>query len=349
MTFSEELFTSPIFCAYATLIKLNVIITIMNEMHFRGIDLNSLIVFAVLMRERSVTKTAEKLFLGQPAISHALSRLREKFSDRLFVRTRDGMVPTPRALEIDQLLAPGLAHLETAIRPTEPFDPAQSKAIIRLGLPDDLDIYLPALVKKLSLHAPHVRLVVRPTDFRAAPAQLDSADIHVALCAKPIALESWHQVEVLMRESFAAIYDAKQIGKKGTLSLKQYLKLPHILVSQNGEFHGAVDEKLKALGLFRHVMIAAARFTTLPLLLRQIPAIANVPISSVKTYAENFNLEVSSLPFESPSFDLAIINHARLSEDAVTCWFKNIIKTIVQEPARTIRSRPTSKSSQQGR
>jgi LysR family transcriptional regulator, mexEF-oprN operon transcriptional activator len=226
-----------IFCAYVKLIKSNRIMLFMNENNFRGMDLNALVVFAVLMRERSVTKAAEKLFLGQPAVSHALNRLREKFSDKLFVRTRDGMVPTVRAIEIDQMLASGLAHLEAAICPADSFDSAHSNAIIRFGVPDDLEIYLPALAKVMSAKAPFMRLVVRPTDFRTAPAQLDEADVHVALCAKPIALESWHDVEVLKRETFAAIYDAKQIAKQGKLSLKQYLKLPHILVSQNGELH----------------------------------------------------------------------------------------------------------------
>jgi LysR family transcriptional regulator, mexEF-oprN operon transcriptional activator len=309
----------------------------MNEKHFHGVDLNALIVFAVLMRERNVTKAAEKLFLGQPAVSHALNRLREQFGDKLFVRTREGMVPTPRALAIHQTLMPGLAQIESTIAPPEVFDPAQSTAIIRFGIPDDLEICLPDLVKVMSLQAPKMRLVVRATDFRSVLAQIDEGDVHVALCAKALAPAAWHDVEVLKRESFAAIYDAKQIGKRGTLTLNQYLKQPHILVSQNGEFFGAVDEKLKALGLARQVIIAAARFTTLPMLLKQIPAIANVPLNSVQTYAKTFDLEISKLPFESPQFDLALMSHASLREDALTCWFKEVIRDIVKSKSAGLR------------
>jgi LysR family transcriptional regulator, mexEF-oprN operon transcriptional activator len=328
------------------LIKWFKIIFNMNEKHFYGVDLNAFIVFAVLMRERSVTKAAEKLFLGQPAVSHALNRLREKFSDRLFVRTRDGMVPTPRAIEIHQSLTPGLTQIEAAIRPIQLFDPAQSTAIIRFGIPDDLEICLPELVKIMSEQAPKMRLVVRATDFRTVLTQIDAGDIQVALCAKALAPAAWHDIEVLKREGFAALYDAKLIGKRGSLSLKQYLLHPHILVSQNGDLHGAVDEKLKTLGLSRNVIIAAARFTTLPMLLKQIPAIANVPLSSVLTYARTFGLEVSKLPFESPSFDLAITSHARLRADPATNWFKNTIKQIMFDNKTEPRLQSAAKQNQ---
>jgi LysR family transcriptional regulator, mexEF-oprN operon transcriptional activator len=302
----------------------------MNENNFHGVDLNALIVFAVLMRERSVTKAAEKLFLGQPAVSHALNRLREKFNDRLFVRTRDGMVPTPRAMEIYKSLIPGLTQIEAAIRPIQVFDPTQSTAIMRFGIPDDLEIVLPELVKVMSEQAPKMRLVVRATDFRTVLTQIDSGDVQVALCAAALVPAAWHDVEVLKRESFAALYDAKLLGKRGSLSLKQYLLHPHILVSQNGELQGAVDEKLRSLGLSRNVIIAAARFTTLPMLLKQIPAIANVPLSSAQTYAQTFGLEISKLPFESPSFDLAMTIHTSLRGDAATGWFKAVIKNIIK-------------------
>lgn len=72
----------------------------MNRNDLRRVDLNLLIVFETLMHERSVTRAAEKLFLGQPAISAALSRLRGLFDDPLFVRTGRSMEPTARATEI---------------------------------------------------------------------------------------------------------------------------------------------------------------------------------------------------------------------------------------------------------
>src|SRR3546814_19879452 len=84
----------------------------MNRNDLRRVDLNLLIVFETLMHERSVTRAAEKLFLGQPAISAALARLRTLFDDPLFIRTGRSMEQTARALEIAQLLSPALDRSE---------------------------------------------------------------------------------------------------------------------------------------------------------------------------------------------------------------------------------------------
>jgi len=69
-----------------------------SEADLRRLDLNLLLVFAALMRERSVRRAANRLYLGPPAVSMALARLRETVGDPLFVRANAGMQPTPRAL-----------------------------------------------------------------------------------------------------------------------------------------------------------------------------------------------------------------------------------------------------------
>jgi LysR family transcriptional activator of mexEF-oprN operon len=94
-------------------------------MELARLDLNLLLVFEVLMHERSVTRAAEKLFLGQPAISPALARLRTQFDDPLFVRTGRSMEPTPLAQEIFALLSPALDSISTAVSRAADFDPAK--------------------------------------------------------------------------------------------------------------------------------------------------------------------------------------------------------------------------------
>jgi LysR family transcriptional activator of mexEF-oprN operon len=103
----------------------------MNRNDLRRVDLNLLIVFETLMHERSVTRAAEKLFLGQPAISAALSRLRSLFDDPLFVRTGRSMEPTARAVEIFALLSPALDSISTAVSRAAEFDPATSTSVFR--------------------------------------------------------------------------------------------------------------------------------------------------------------------------------------------------------------------------
>src|SRR5476651_2878341 len=154
----------------------------MNRNDLRRVDLNLLIVFETLMHERSVTRAAEKLFLGQPAISAALSRLRGLFDDPLFVRTGRSMEPTARAAEIFALLSPALDSISTAVSRASEFDPATSTAVFRIGLSDDAEFALmPPLLKRLRSEAPGIVLVVRRVNYILMPALLASGEISIGV------------------------------------------------------------------------------------------------------------------------------------------------------------------------
>ena len=150
----------------------------MNRNDLRKVDLNLLIVFETLMHERSVTRAAEKLFLGQPAISAALARLRNLFDDPLFVRTGRSMEPTARAQEIFGHLSPALDSISTALSRAADFDPATSKSVFRIGLSDDVEFgLLPALLRRLRSEAPGIVLVVRRANYLLMPQLLASGEI----------------------------------------------------------------------------------------------------------------------------------------------------------------------------
>lgn len=154
----------------------------MNRNDLRRVDLNLLIVFETLMHERSVTRAAEKLFLGQPAISAALSRLRGLFDDPLFVRTGRSMEPSARAVEIFALLSPALDSISTAVSRAAEFDPATSTAVFRIGLSDDVEFaLLPPLLKRLRAEAPGIVLVIRRVNYILMPGLLASGEISIGV------------------------------------------------------------------------------------------------------------------------------------------------------------------------
>ncbi|KTT62568.1 LysR family transcriptional regulator, partial [Pseudomonas oryzihabitans] len=153
----------------------------MNRTDLRRVDLNLLIVFETLMLERSVTRAAEKLFLGQPAISAALARLRTLFDDPLFVRTGRSMEPTPRAQEIAALLSPALDQISSAVSRTQSFEPASADRVFRVGLSDDVEFaLLPPLLRRIRIEAPGTTLVVRRMNYLTAAGMLASGEITVA-------------------------------------------------------------------------------------------------------------------------------------------------------------------------
>lgn len=221
-----------------------------SEIELRRIDLNLLLVFSALIRERSVTRAAARLFLGPSAVSMALGRLREEIGDALFVRTAAGMEPTPRAHALWAEISPALGAIELAVRGARRFDPLSAELTIRLAAPDDLEFVLvPRLLERLEREAPLVRLVVRPSDFRTLLGRLDGGDADLALSATPTSgIERRHRIRPLHRDGFAVLYDAGQLGRTGALDLDAYLDVPHLLLSITGDLHGLIDERLTEMG-----------------------------------------------------------------------------------------------------
>lgn len=135
------------------------------ENDFSRIDLNLLTVFLVLYREASVTRTAEVLHLGQPAISGALKRLREMFNDPLFVRSAKGMLPTPRADALMAHMQPLMENLHRVLFSPQDFSPATAKHTFRLGMSDWSEYWLmPELLPAITRDAPGVGLHVVAAD-----------------------------------------------------------------------------------------------------------------------------------------------------------------------------------------
>jgi LysR family transcriptional activator of mexEF-oprN operon len=97
-------------------------------------DLNLLRTFATLMREKSATRAAARLGLGQPAVSHALMRLRDIIGDPLFVRSGRAFEPTQRAVALMAEIEPALERLLAAVGSATPFDPATESRVFRIGL-----------------------------------------------------------------------------------------------------------------------------------------------------------------------------------------------------------------------
>jgi len=115
-------------------------------MQFHRFDLNLLIVFDAVMQERSVTRAGSRIGLSQPAMSHALSRLRHMLKDDLFVRAPDGMVPTPRADRLAGPIRSALAQLRQSLEAPHSFDPSASAQQFRIALSDDVELRLVSLL-----------------------------------------------------------------------------------------------------------------------------------------------------------------------------------------------------------
>src|SRR5271170_3883676 len=153
----------------------------MCVMNWGAFDLNLLIVFDAVMQERSVTRAGSRIGLSQPAMSHALTRLRHMLKDDLFVRTPDGMVPTPRAEALAGPLRAALRDMQLALEP-ESFAPQTATRRFVVAANNYAAVVLvPHLLMHASDAAPGVRLVVRPTGTLNVPEMLDRGELDLAI------------------------------------------------------------------------------------------------------------------------------------------------------------------------
>jgi LysR family transcriptional activator of mexEF-oprN operon len=287
----------------------------------RRVDLNLLLIFRALMRERSVTRAAQSLFLGQPAVSGALKRLRAAFDDELFVRTPRGLSPTQRALALSCHIEPLLQSLHQVMTQQPAFEPATAQRVFHVGLSDSLEVVLvPDIVVRLTRQAPNVKLVVQRADSTRAAAMLDDGSIELAVgvfreCAP------WHRRAPLFQWRFMSAYNPRLIRPRGKrLTLNEFLRHRHVLTSFSAGLHGYVDEQLELRGLHRQVVFSSPNFMTSPFIALRTPVIVTVPEFIAHIWRDTLGLSLSPLPFDVPRYDVSLMWAATNDRDAGLVW-----------------------------
>ncbi|MDG9927319.1 MULTISPECIES: LysR family transcriptional regulator [unclassified Pseudomonas] len=301
----------------------------MNRNDLRRVDLNLLIVFETLMYERSVTRAAEKLFLGQPAISAALARLRNLFDDPLFVRTGRSMEPTARANEIFALLSPALDSISTAVSRATDFDPATSTAVFRIGLSDDVEFaLLPPLLRRLRAEAPGVVLVIRRANYLLMPNLLASGEISVGVSyTDELPANAKRKV---LRRSKPRLLRADSVP--GAISLDDFCARPHALVSFAGDLTGFIDEELEKLERKRRVVLAVPQFNGLGTLLAGTDIVATVPDYTAATLTAAGGLRADDLPLPTRTFELHMAWRGAQDNDPAERWLRSRIQMFCGDP-----------------
>lgn len=315
------------------LFQLLIVMTSIIENDLRRFDLNLLLVFHALMKERHVTRAAERLFLGQPAVSGALKRLRAAFGDELFVRSRSGMEPTPRALELSRQIDTLLIGLHESMRVGQPFDARNSDRTFRVGVSEAIAVTLfPALFNKLAVEAPGVKLISLDTDCHRVSSMFERNEIEVAFgvfneCAP------WQQQCALLDWRFVCLYNPALIRTRGeTVSMREFLAHPHALTSFKGELRGFIDERLEALGKQRRVIFSNPHFATLPFIARDNPVFVTVPDYIARIWSRSLGLRISTLPFDTPTHQISALWKTAHQGDRGLRWLIGLAEQV----ARTI-------------
>ena len=299
-----------------------------NENELRKIDLNLLLVFSSLMKERSVTGAAQKLYLGQPAVSMALKRLRTVFNDQLFIREKGQLSPSKRAEDLYVIIEPALENLQSALRPMEPFDPATIKLEFKLGMYDDMEMaLLPDLLPHLSKLAPGIDISVHRADLYQVVDLLEAQKIDIAV-SHYRNLPKWAMHEVISQASFSTVFDRKTLPLKTPLSLDEFLEAEHLLVSFNGERSGWIDDALASIGEQRNISFITPHFASVPFILKGSPYVATLPTYVANCCVKYFGLTISAPPVDYELADISLNWHRRFDHDPVHRWVREQIRFI---------------------
>ena len=212
------------------------------------IDLNLLVALDALLDERSVTRAAARVGIGQSAMSSSLARLRRLFDDELLTRAPDGMRPTPRALKMVEPLRATLRQVQALVHREERFDPATLERTFTVSLPDSVEVLLgPRLIAQLRREAPGIRLLLRSVDRTRVLDELDAdrVDLAIGLFSEG---QLHHKQRLLYRDSYVVLFNAALIGLQPPIGLDDYLRFPHVLTSLRETAHGVVDDALALIG-----------------------------------------------------------------------------------------------------
>jgi DNA-binding transcriptional LysR family regulator len=320
-----------------------------SENDLRRLDLNLLKVFLVLVREKSVSRAAERLFLGQPAVSGALARLREVLQDEILVREGRGMEPTTKAFALYAKLTPAMESIRAAIFEQPAFDPATQSRTFRLGMRDWVESWLmPELMARIQQAAPRVRIAVRASDAQLGVRMLQSEEMDLGVSVFPVG-PSWQRREQLVAMGYRCVYDAKRLGVSSPLTLEQYLAHPHLVTPTQTDFHGVVDDELVGRSKRRTVIYTTSRFAALPLILRRAAVIATVPEQSAQHWAELFGLTSSPVPVRIAPSAISMIWHAKRESDAGLQWLCGVVRGVVESEMSAISRKAEPAKKRRGR
>lgn len=303
----------------------------MQNIDLPKFDLNLLVVFDALMREQHVGRAGEVLGLTQPAVSHALGRLRHLVNDPLFVKHAKGMRPTPRAEALADAIAPALRTLRSSLRPDEGFDPATVTRTIVIGGSDYVDFTLaPRLMARLRETAPGFEIRLRPTSRETVLGDLRRQEIDLAigpLTAAPNGVD----VTPLFTERLVMIGRRGHPALKQRLSVENFAALSHLLVSPRGDAFGTVDSVLRELGHSRRIAITVPHFLAAPFVVGATDLVAVVAGRVALRLAETAELSVHELPFAVPSWTVGLARLKERPEDPAIDWLINLISSIAQQ------------------
>lgn len=315
-------------------------------MHIERMDLNLFVVFEAIYTEGGITAASGKLHLTQPAVSHALGRLRDIFGDPLFEREGRRMVPTPLARNLIGPVREALRGLEIGLVEADRFDPESSDRLFILGVRDVLETtVLPPLMAQVRREAPGVRVSAVRADRRGLEAELAAGSLDAAVDIWLPLSERVHHKRLVSNRLVVLVRHDHPIAD-ASMDLETYLAQDHVVASSRRAGPGIEDVELSRLGLQRTIRLRCQHYFAACRVVSETDLVLTIPERYAQVANQAFGNRVLPLPMTLPQLDSYLYWHANVDSEPANLWLRRHLESIFEdvhsgsldtEPQRTVR------------
>ena len=298
-------------------------------MRFKGLDLNLLMALDALLDEKSVSRSAERLNLSQPAMSAALGRIRDYFDDPILKLHGKRMIPTSHALRIHEELKSVLGSVDSLISKTAFFDPATSTRKFTITASDYLTqiIFVP-LLSQLRYIAPNIQIeLLAPAD--STHELLDQGRIDLKLAPRQMLSEGFPS-EILFKERFVVVGCKTNPLFKNGLSEKEFYESGHVVVKLGRRLPLSVtDQMLEARKKPRETDVLVGSFHLAPEMVVGTDRLTVMHERLAKIFAKRIPIAITDVPFDFPTLEECVQYHSTRTDDPGIRWMIEKIKEIM--------------------
>lgn len=292
------------------------------------LEVRLLNVFDEIYKTRSVTRAADNLGLGQPAVSIALGKLREHFKDPLFVRTSGGMEPTPFGEGLVQPVRKAIDAVEAALGHRSAFDPAVSQRTFRIAMTDISQlVLLPGLLRRIREVAPGVTIEVAPLTSETG-AMLESGGVDMALGFMP-QLDAGFYQQALFHQHYVCLASADHPRIRGRLDLEQFEAEEHAVVTTSGTGHLIIDHEIARQGIKRRVALRIPNFVGVAFVVESTDLVVTIPSRLGEMLAGRGRFATYPVPFPLPDYAVKQHWHERYHHDPGSRWLRGVIHDLL--------------------
>jgi DNA-binding transcriptional LysR family regulator len=295
-------------------------------MNPRELDLNLLTVLHILFEEKHVSRTARRLNISQPAVSASLARLRDYFSDPLFFRAGQGLLPTAYAESLREAVCSAMQLIDAQILHSRRFDPLNTSCTFTVCTSDIGEaVCMRPLLLRLNWEAPGCGLNSVAAPPKNLTDLMSHGEVDVALGYFPDLADKCFHSEHLGFDSLTCLLRKDHPIVGTDLTLDQFQRLEHLVVTHEGRRADEYERLISEQSIDRNVRARISHFTNVPALLATTDLVAVVPHSLAHLYCDIYPLKTAQLPFSGGDIELKLYWHQRVHQDSANIWFRDLL------------------------